>query len=370
MSQEQSIIGKRLPRWGAAEKATGSARFLADIKLPGMLVGKILFSPHAHAKILKIDTSKAEKMPGVEAVVTWQDVPKNLYNPNKLDLILVHPELEFKDMYVLSEKARFVGDRIAAVAAVDAPTAQRALELIDVKYEVLPAVFDPLEAMKPGATRIHDYAENNVSVHFGFPVAWGDAQKAFEQADVVVEKTFRTAGNHICQMEPCTCIASFAADGRLTIWSPSQHAFLHRRKLAEIFGMPEGMIRWMTPHLGGAFGKYGSLSIEPVCVALAKKAGRPVKLEFSREEDLFGTEPRQRVCLHRKDRRQERRLHPRPGTEDDCRRGRLLYPQLLDNGREYGRLHRTLPVSQCGGRGDLRLQQRPAHGRCAGIWES
>ena len=294
MSDELSVVGKRLPRWGASEKATGAARFLADIKLPGMLVGKILFSPHAHARILKIDTSKAEKLPGVEAVVTWQDVPKNLYNPNKLDLILVHPELEFKDMYVLSEKARFVGDRIAAVAATDASAAQRALELIEVKYEVLPAVFDPMEAMKPGAPKIHDYAENNVSVHFGFPVAWGDVEKGFEQADVVVEETFRTASNHICQLEPCTCIASFAADGRLTIWSPSQHAFLHRRKLAEIFGMPEGMIRWITPHVGGAFGKYGSLSIEPVCVALAKKAGRPVKLEFSREEDFFGTESRQR----------------------------------------------------------------------------
>ena len=255
MSEELSVVGKRLPRWGAHDKVTGAAKYLADIKLPGILVGKILFSPHAHARILNIDTSKAEKVPGVEAIVTWKDVPKNLYNPNKLDLILVHPELEFKDMYVLSEKARFVGDRIAAVAATDASAAQRALELIEVNYEVLPAVFDPMEAMKPGAPRIHDYAENNVSVHFGFPVAWGDVEKGFEQADVVVEETFRTASNHICQLEPCTCIASFAADGRLTIWSPSQHPFLHRRKLAEIFGMPEGMIKWITPHVGGAFGK-------------------------------------------------------------------------------------------------------------------
>ena len=294
MSKELSVVGQRLPRWGASEKATGATRYLADIKLPGLLTGKILFSPHAHAKILSVDSSKAERLPGIEAVLSWKDVPKNLYNPNKLDLILVHPELEFKDMYVLSEKARFVGDRIAAVAAVDAATAQRALELIDVKYGVLPAVFDPLEAMKPGAPKIHDYAENNVSVHFRFPVAWGDAEKGFREADVVVEETFRTAHNHICQFEPCTCIASFAADGRLTIWSPSQHAFLHRRKLAEILQMPEGMIKWITPHLGGAFGKYGSLSLEPVCAALAKKAGRPVKIELSREEDLFGTEPRQR----------------------------------------------------------------------------
>ena len=211
MSEGLSVVGKRLPRWAAFEKATGAAQYSADIKLPGMLVGKILFSPHAHAKILNIDTAKAKKLPGVEAVITWGDVPKNLYNPNKLDLILVHPELEFKDMYVLSEKARFVGDRIAAVAAVDAATAQEALELIKVKYDVLPTVFDPLEAMKPGAPRIHDYAQNNVSVHFGFPVAWGDVEKGFQAADVVVEETFLSARNHICQFEPCTCIASFTA---------------------------------------------------------------------------------------------------------------------------------------------------------------
>jgi xanthine dehydrogenase molybdenum-binding subunit len=294
MTEKLSVVGKRVPRWRAHDMATGTAKFLADTKLPGMLEGKILFSPHAHAKILKIDTSKAEKLPGVEAVITWEDVPKNIFNPNKLDLILVHPELEFKDTYVLSEKARFVGDRIAAVAAVDAATAQEALELIEVEYEVLPAVFDPMEAMKPGAPKLHDFAENNISVHFEFPVAWGDAETGFQEADIVVEETFRTAKNHICQFEPCTCMADFGADGRLTIWSPSQHAFLHRRKIAEIFDMPEGMIKWITPHVGGAFGKYGSLSVEPVCIALAKKAGRPIKLELTRAEDLFATEPRQR----------------------------------------------------------------------------
>jgi len=294
MTEKLSVVGKRVPRWRAHDKATGTAKFLADTTLPGMLAGKILFSPHAHARVLKIDTSKAEKLPGVEAVITWEDVPKNLFNPNKLDLILVHPELEFKDTYVLSEKARFVGDRIAAVAAVDAATAQEALELIEVEYDVLPAVFDPMEAMKPGAPKVHDYAENNIAVHFDFPVAWGDVEAGFQEADIVVEETFHTAKNHICQFEPCTCLADFGADGRLTIWSPSQHPFLHRRKMAEIFDMREGMIKWITPHVGGAFGKYGSLSVEPVCVALAKKAGRPVKLELSREEDLFATEPRQR----------------------------------------------------------------------------
>jgi xanthine dehydrogenase molybdenum-binding subunit len=353
MSKTLSVVGKRLPRWGAYEKVTGAAKYLADIKLPGMLVGKILFSPHAHAKILRIDKSKAEKLPGVEAVITWEDVPKNLYNPNKLDLILVHPELEFKDMYVLSEKARFVGDRIAAVAAVDAATAQEALELMKVKYEVLPAVFDPTEAMKPGVAKIHDYAENNVSVHFGFPVAWGDVEKGFQEADVVVEETFLSARNHICQLEPCTCIASFAADGRLTVWSPSQHPFLHRRKLAEIFGMPEGMIKWITPHVGGAFGKYGSLSLEPVCAALAKKAGRPVKLEFTREEDLFATEPRQKYITTGK-----------IGVKKDGTITALQEKMIVDGGAYYTHNFSTTAVNMGGFTGLYRCANVAAEATC------
>jgi xanthine dehydrogenase molybdenum-binding subunit len=258
-----------------------------------MLIGKVLTSPHPHARIIGVDKSKAERLPGVEAVITFEDIPPKLYAPNRHDLILYHPENERKDMYVISEKARFVGDRVAAVAAVDAATAQKALELIEVKYEVLPAVLDPIEAMKPGAPRVHDYAENNVPLHFTFPRSRGDVEKGFREADFVVEQAFRTSKQQISQLEPCACAASFGPDGRLTIWSQSQSAFLHRRKLAEIFDMPEGMIKWITPHVGGTFGKFGSLTVEPVCVALAKKAGKPVKIEYSREEDFSGTETRQ-----------------------------------------------------------------------------
>jgi xanthine dehydrogenase molybdenum-binding subunit len=293
MKEELSIVGKRVPRWGAYDKATGTAKYTVDIKLPGMLVGKVLTSPHPHARIIRIDKSKAEKLPGVEAVITFEDVPPKLYAPNRHDLILYHPENERQDMYVISEKARFVGDRVAAVAAVDAATAQKALELIEVEYEVLPAVFDPIEAMKPGAPRVHDYAENNVPLHLDFPNSKGDVEKGFREADCVVEQTFRTSKQQISQLEPCASAASFGPDGRLTIWSPSQSSFLHRRKLAGLFDMPEGMIKWITPHVGGTFGKFGSLVAEPVCVALAKKAGKPVKIEYSREEDFSGTETRQ-----------------------------------------------------------------------------
>lgn len=293
MKEELSVVGKRLPRWGAYDIVTGTARYTVDIKLPGMLVGKVLTSPHAHARIKKIDKSRAEKLPGVEAVLTFDDVPHKIFNSSMMNLVQHYPQGELEDMYVLSEKARFVGDVIAAVAAVDGATAEEALDLIKIDYEVLAAVFDPLEALKPGAPIIHDYAKNNLSLHMGFPVAWGDVEKGFNEADVVVEATFQTSKQHVSQLEPCSCVASFDASGRLTIWSPSQHFFPHRRKLAELFEVSEGMIRWINPHLGGSFGKYANFGVEPICVALAKKTGKPVKLEYTREEDFFGTATRE-----------------------------------------------------------------------------
>ncbi|MFC1910547.1 xanthine dehydrogenase family protein molybdopterin-binding subunit [Chloroflexota bacterium] len=297
MAQEYSVVGRRLPRWAARDKATGSAGYTVDIKLPGLLVGKVLASPHPHALIKKIDKSGAEKLPGVAAVISFEDIPQKLYNPNKLGLTLVHPKNEVRDMYVLTEKARYAREPVAAVAAIDEATAEQALDLIKVEYEALPAVFDPYEAMKLGAPMVHDFAKNNIALHLKFPVAWGDVEQGFKEADVIVEETFPTASNHICQMEPCACVADYRPDGRITVWSPSQHIFLHRRKLAELFDLPIGMVRWITPHVGGAFGKYGSFGVEPVCVALAMKAGKPVKLAFSREEDLLCTETRQRFII-------------------------------------------------------------------------
>jgi len=300
LGEELLVVGKSLPRWKAHEKVTGSAKFTVDFKLPEMLVGKVLTSPHAHANIKKIDTSRAEKLPGVEAVITFEDVPKKLFNPNKLNLSLFTYDprydntltfqsgrYEIEDMYVLSEKARFVGDRIAAVAAINERIADEALGLIDVEYEVLPAVFDPVEAIKPGAPRIHEFAENNIAAHIPFPGSRGDMAQGFNEAGFVVEETFRSSRQQMCQFEPSTCIASFDSSGRLTIWSLSQHVFLHRRKLAELFDMPIGMVRWITLHVGSGWGKFGSFSAEPVCVVLAKKTGKPVKLEYTREEDFL-----------------------------------------------------------------------------------
>jgi xanthine dehydrogenase molybdenum-binding subunit len=293
VKNELSLVGKRLPRWGAEDMATGAARYSADIKVPGMLIGKALTSPHAHARIVRIDKSKAEKLPGVEAVITYEDVTHKPYAPGRHNLIHVRRQDEREDTYVISEKARFVGDRVAAVAAVDAATAEKALALIEVEYEVLPALLDPAEAMKPGAPRIHDYAENNVGLHIDFLGARGDVEAGFREADVVIEDTFHTSKQQTSQLEPWACAASFAPDGRLTIWSPNQSPFLVRTKIAQLFDIPEGMINWVSPHAGGSFGKFGAVVAEPICIALAKKTGKPVKMEFSREEDMFGTEARQ-----------------------------------------------------------------------------
>lgn len=292
MSQELSVVGKRLPRPDAFEKATGVAKYTVDIKLPEMLSGKVLRSPYPHAKILKIDTSKAKNLPGVAAVITKEDVPKKPFTRSKGDVTIVDPEgAILRDEYVFNDKVRFVGDAVAAVAAINESIADEALELIEVEYEELPAVFDAVEAMKPNAPRVHDFAEGNVPLHLTYNE--GDVEKGFQEADFIVEETFQTSKQKLCHLEPSSCIANFDKNGRLTVWSPGQHPHPFRKKIAEIFSIPEGMITWLTPPVGGAFGNGQSFRAEPICIALAKKAGKPVKLEYTCEEDFVATETRQ-----------------------------------------------------------------------------
>ncbi|MFC1938245.1 xanthine dehydrogenase family protein molybdopterin-binding subunit [Chloroflexota bacterium] len=294
MSQELSVVGKRLPRPDGAEKATGTAKYTVDIKLQGMLIGKVLRSPYPHAKILKIDKSKAEKLPGVEAVITAEDVPKKLFNASIFIPELLPPQAKaILDQYILNDKARFVGDAIAAVAAINARTAEEALKLIEVEYEELAAVFDPIEAMKPEAPRIHDFADGNIAQHVPFPFPMGDVKKGFEEADYIIEDTFRTSKQKHFQLEPGACVASFDANRRLTVWSPCQLMHAAKRKIAWLFDIPQAMVKWLTPHIGGAFGSGGAVYIEPICIALAKKTGKPVKLELSREQDTVARGSRQ-----------------------------------------------------------------------------
>jgi len=294
MGQELSVVGKRLPQPDAAAKATGAARYAGDIKLPGMLIAKVKRSPHPHAKIKKIDTSKAGKLSGVEAIITPEDIAYTKgFNRGFKDIpMMASGFVQPGDEHVVNDKARHVGDGIAAVAAINESIAEEALELIEVEYEELPAVFDVEETMKPGAPQIHDYAEHNILRHMPYPFAEGDVEKGFAESDCVVEGAFRTSKQAHCTMETAAAVASFEPDGKLKVWSQCQLAHLCRREIAHIFGLPIGMVKVINPFSGGSFGQRLSICAEPVAIALAKKTGKPVKLMYSREEDFTALETR------------------------------------------------------------------------------
>ncbi|MFH1487462.1 MAG: molybdopterin cofactor-binding domain-containing protein [Pseudomonadota bacterium] len=314
MEAELSVVGKRMPDISGVEKVTGAARFISDISLPGMLIGKVLHSPHAHAKIRAIDTSKAEKLPGVHAVVTQDDVPRKQYTGTLMNLQSVNGIEPFGvyDVRALDDKVRYVGDAVAAVAATDEKTAEAALEMIEVSYEPLPAVFDELEAVKDGAPQLHDLVkrmqedgapgeeavERNLGVHVAhIPV--GDVEKGFREADHIIEAAGYTTQQRQSGLETFHCIADCDARGKLTLWTPTQLPFLMRRMIAYIFDMPEGLVRVKNEYTGGAFGAGLCVFKEPLCIALAKKSGRPVKLIYSRQEEFSDRPTRARFGPYR-----------------------------------------------------------------------
>lgn len=291
MEQGLRSVGKREIRPDAAPKVTGATEFTADMQMPGMLEGRILRSVHPHAKIKKIDTIKAKQLPGVAAVITYDDVPKRPFTRSAMAEAL--PSFVFEgeilDQYILSEKARYLGDWIAAVAAQDIYTAEKALALIEVEYEVLPAVFDPFEAMKPDAPLIHEDKENNIASEMDHAFNCGDVEKAFEESDVVVVFSGKNSRQKHCHLELDAAIASWDTKDRLTMISPTQGPHLARKAFARrIFGIPDGDIRWISPPLGGGFGARLAFSVEPVAAMLAKVAGKPVRVTVTREEDFAG----------------------------------------------------------------------------------
>ncbi len=291
MSQEFAIVGKRIAQADTPIKATGAAKYGVDIKLPEMLVGKVLRSPYPHARIKRIDKSKAEKLHGVEAVITLEDTPKIQYASSFRDLPMAPSgSLQRTDEYILADKARYVGDGVAAVAAVNERVAEEALQAIEVEYEELPFVIHPRDAIKPGAPKVHDYAENNIAVRTSYPFAEGDVEKGFQESDVTVEETFSVTKQVSAHLETQTTIASVDPTGKVTCYSPNQLAFPLRRALAKIFNLPEGMINVVNPFVGGSFGARLSIYNEPIAIALALKARKPVKIEYSKEEDF--------TCVH------------------------------------------------------------------------
>ncbi len=294
MSRELSVVGKRITQPDAAAKATGAAMYAGDLLMPGMLIGKVLRSPYPHARIKRIDKSKAEKLPGVEAVITPEDVAQwKPFDRGLKDLpMIAGGYLVPPDEHILNERARHFGDAIAAVAATNEHIAEEALELIEVEYEGLPFVIDPEEAMKPGAPQISPFAEGNIGKHLTYPFPEGDVEKAFREADCIVEGTFSTTKQEHCTAETAAAVAYLDVDGRLNVWSQCQLAHMARREIAHIFNLPVSKVKLMTPFIGGSFGQRGSVCAEPICIALALKTGKPVKLVYSREENFTALESR------------------------------------------------------------------------------
>lgn len=285
-----SQIGKRIPKADTALLATGEGKYLDDIRVPGMLFGKILRSPRPHARLLNIDVGRAEKMPGVKAVITAADTTRVKF---------CHLPITPNKTVLCEDRVRFIGDEIAAVAAVDEATAEEALDLIRVDYEDLPAVFNPEEAMKPGAPAVYEDGEQNIAAQF--ERHFGDIDRGFHEADLVFEDRFTCPPVVSCTLEPHGCIAAFDISGRLTIWASTQNPANYQKSLAGVLKMPMSKIKVITPFVGGAFGnKSAMLPLEPVTAFLAAKAQRPVKIVNTREEEFISTRTRYAMVIYLK----------------------------------------------------------------------
>jgi 4-hydroxybenzoyl-CoA reductase subunit alpha len=287
-----SIIGKPTAMVDAAYKTTGSGKYTDDLSLPGMLAGKILHSPYPHAHIKSIDTTRAEKLEGVVAVVVGKDAP----NPYGI-LPVGHDE------HALAlDKVRYVGDNVACVVAVDDATADKALEFIDVAYEVLPAYFDPEESMKAESNLIHDNKTHNIEKEYHH--VFGDPEKGFAEADRVAEARFIANEVTHAAMEPHSTLASFELDphtgkrGRLTVWSSTQVPYYLQHKLSLVLEMPMSQIRVIKPLVGGGFGgKSEVIPLEIIAAVAARKAKAPVKITYTREEVFWAHRGRPRTII-------------------------------------------------------------------------
>lgn len=274
---EYHVLGKPLPRLDSRVKVTGETKYLNDLTLPGMLFGKILRSPLAHARIVRIDTGKALALPGVRAVITAADTPRIKFSFIKA----------LSDKYPLCpDKVRFIGDEVAAVAADDQETAERAISLIEVEYEPIPAVFDPEEAMEPGAPVIHGERPRNIT--FETHREYGSVEEGFKEADFVFEDRYVTQKVNHCCMESHGCIVHWDATGQLTVWAPCQAPHTVRQEMARLLDIPQSRIRVISTTAGGAFGSRLVTDMkEPVAAILSRKTGRPVKIVNNREEEFM-----------------------------------------------------------------------------------
>ena len=309
-NEEFNVVGSRPIRHDGNDKVTGRARYSADMTLPRLLHGKILRSPHAHARIKAIDPTRALALSGVKAVVTSADFAQPSGKVADLgEGAMANPKW-ISNNCMAAEKALYKGHAVAAVAATSLQVAEEALALIDVDYEVLPAVTDIIEAMKDDAPVLHERLANsqnvdirpgglrddddagkatNISNHFVFEL--GDAEKGFKEADIIVEREYRTATVHQGYIEPHSATAMWGEDGKLTVWCSSQGHFQIRDLTSLVLGIPVSQIKVVPMEIGGGFGGKTVIYLEPVAAALSKKAGRPVKISMARPEVFEATGP-------------------------------------------------------------------------------
>ncbi len=293
------VVGTRPLRPDGADKVTGRAIYGGDMRLTGMLHGKVLRSPHAHARIKSINTAKAEALPGVRAVVTAKDFPVAEDRMVNSGEISTNVKI-LSNNVVAIDKVLYKGHALAAVAAINAHIAEEALGLIEVEYEVLPAVLNVLDAMKDGAPLLHESLtttelgqktdkHSNVANHLRFKL--GDLEAGFSQADVIVEREFDTATVHQGYIEPHNATALWNTDGHLAIWTSTQGTFVVQRQTAEILGLPVSQVSVTPCEIGGGFGGKIPVYLEPLAAMLSRKSGRPVKIIMSRTEEFEATGP-------------------------------------------------------------------------------
>jgi len=289
LAEKYSVVGRSVPKIDGGLKVTGNARYIDDIELPNMLYGKILRSRFPHAKILRINTERAWKVPGVRAVITGLDTPFN-----KMGILKDQPPLKY-------DKVRSVRDEVAAVAADTLEAAERAIEEVEVEYQPLNGVFDPEEAMKEGAPLVHEENGSNI-VNLNFTFSTSEAsrlEKVFETAHAVVEDRYQVHYMNASPMGTMGCIAHYNELGELTVYTNTQAPFLYRHELAKTLGIEPVKIRVIQPEIGGAFGRGMDIyPIDPITAALSIKTRRPVKIVFTREEELQYAPPRQPAIFY------------------------------------------------------------------------